>query len=128
MVDFKSHRAEINKVKQQLANPNLSYHRRRDLKRYLGRLHKEMSEAAEQRIAELEARLPKRGEWIPINWTYGSILKCSNCGELACCCGDYCPNCGARMNHKYCDVVNGCVMCDVELCNGKEKQNDTKRA
>ena len=45
MVDFKSHRAEINKVKQQLANPNLSYHRRRDLKRYLGRLHKEMSEA-----------------------------------------------------------------------------------
>ena len=45
MVDFKSHRAEINKVKQQLANPNLSYRRRRDLKRYLGRIHKEMSEA-----------------------------------------------------------------------------------
>ena len=45
MVDFKSHRAEINKVKQQLANQNISYHRRRDLKRYLGRLHKELSEA-----------------------------------------------------------------------------------
>lgn len=45
MIDFKSHRADINKVKQQLANPNISYHRRRDLKRYLGRLHKELSEA-----------------------------------------------------------------------------------
>ena len=54
-------------------------------------------EAADKRIAELEAQMPKEGEWIPINWTYGSILKCSNCGELACCCGDYCPNCGARM-------------------------------
>lgn len=45
MVDFKSHRAEIKKVQQQLADPNISYHRRRDLKRYLGRLQKEMSEA-----------------------------------------------------------------------------------
>ena len=51
----------------------------------------------EKRIAELEAQLPKEGKWIPINWTYDSILKCSNCGELACCCGDYCPNCGAKM-------------------------------
>lgn len=54
-------------------------------------------EAAEKRIAELEAQIPKEGKWIPINWTYDSILKCSNCGELACCCGDYCPNCGAKM-------------------------------
>ena len=45
MVDFMSHRAEIKKVRQQLADPNISHHRRRDLKRYLGRLHKEMSEA-----------------------------------------------------------------------------------
>ena len=28
----------------------------------------------------------------------------------------------ARMNHKYCYLVNGCVMCDVELCDGKEKK------
>lgn len=48
-------------------------------------------------IKELEAQLPKEGEWIPINWTYDSVLKCSNCGELACCFGDYCPNCGAKM-------------------------------
>ena len=45
MVDFKAHRAEMNKVKQMLKKPDISYHRRRDLKRYLGRLHKEMSEA-----------------------------------------------------------------------------------
>lgn len=48
-------------------------------------------EAADKRIAELEAKMPKDG---------------------------------ARMNHKYCDVVNGCVMCDVELCNGKENRNE----
>lgn len=45
MVDFKAQRAEIRQVKQLLANPNISVHRRRDLKRYLGRLHKELSEA-----------------------------------------------------------------------------------
>ena len=45
MVDFKSHRAEIKKVQTMLNYPNISYHRRRDLKRYLGRLHKELSEA-----------------------------------------------------------------------------------
>lgn len=45
MVDFKSHREEIKKVQQMLNDPNISHHRRRDLKRYLGRLHKEMPEA-----------------------------------------------------------------------------------
>lgn len=45
MVDFKSHRAEIKKVHTMLNDPNISHHRRRDLKRYLGRLHKELSEA-----------------------------------------------------------------------------------
>lgn len=45
MVDFKSHMNEMHKVKQMLKNPNISVHRRRDLKRYLGRLQREMSEA-----------------------------------------------------------------------------------
>lgn len=45
MVDFKAQIAEIRQVKKLLENPNISAHRRRDLKRYLGRLHKEMSEA-----------------------------------------------------------------------------------
>lgn len=45
MIDFKAHRAEIKKVQTMLNDPNISYHRRRDLKRYLGRLHKELSEA-----------------------------------------------------------------------------------
>lgn len=45
MVDFKSHREEIKKVQQMLNDPNISHHRRRDLKRYLGRLNKEIAEA-----------------------------------------------------------------------------------
>lgn len=27
-----------------------------------------------------------------------------------------------KLMSKYCNYVNGCVMCDIELCNGKEKQ------
>ena len=53
MIDYKTQRAEIKKVQQQLANPNLSYHRRRDLKRYLGRLHNEMSEAKKWQRGEM---------------------------------------------------------------------------
>lgn len=45
MIDFKSHREKIKETQRLLMNPNISPHRRRDLKRYLGRLHKEMSEA-----------------------------------------------------------------------------------
>ena len=67
-------------------------------------------EAAEQRIAELEARLPKEGEWIEDDTTYCGAdranYKCSLCGKIG---GtwkrgltqdelpNYCPNCGARM-------------------------------
>lgn len=65
-------------------------------------------EAAERRIAELEAQLPKRGEWIGIEYDgYADgypvydVWECSKCGEehngeedtLP----NYCPNCGARM-------------------------------
>ena len=50
----------------------------------------------EKRIAELEAQLPKEGEWIPVD--DGMVyVKCSVCGDVMCCRGHYCPNCGARM-------------------------------
>lgn len=53
-------------------------------------------EADEQRIAELEAQMPKEGEWIPVD--DGMVyVKCSVCGDVMCCRGHYCPNCGARM-------------------------------
>ena len=58
-------------------------------------------EAAEKRIAELEAQLPKEGEWIDL---FGHDYKCSVCGEWYRMDGtpeqedmNYCPNCGAKM-------------------------------
>ena len=44
MIDYKSQRREIRRVKEAISSTN-SPHRKHDLKRYLGRLHKEMSEA-----------------------------------------------------------------------------------
>ncbi len=67
-------------------------------------------EAADKRIAELEAQLPKEGEWIEDDTTYCGAdranYKCSLCGKIG---GtwkrgltqdelpNYCPNCGAKM-------------------------------
>ena len=56
-------------------------------------------EADEKRIAELEAQMPKEGEWIPVD--DGMVyVKCSVCGDVMCCRGHYCPNCGAMMDGK----------------------------
>jgi len=61
-------------------------------------------EAAEKRIAELEAQLPKEGEWIELSdrneRKYSHI--CSNCHRFNIHEGEiefyhYCPNCGTRM-------------------------------
>ena len=53
-------------------------------------------EADEKRIAELEAQMPKEGEWIPVD--DGMVyVKCSVCGDVMCCRGHYCTNCGAKM-------------------------------
>lgn len=53
-------------------------------------------EAADKRIAELEAQMSKEGEWIPVD--DGTVyVKCSVCGEISCCRGKYCTDCGARM-------------------------------
>ena len=54
-------------------------------------------EAAEKRIAELEAQLPKEGKWIDEQrgrWIYA---KCNLCGKVQDARSNYCPNCGARM-------------------------------
>ena len=67
-------------------------------------------EAADKRIAELEAQIPKEGEWIEDDTTYCGAdranYKCSLCGKIG---GtwkrgltqdelpNYCPNCGAKM-------------------------------
>ena len=53
--------------------------------------------AAEKRIAELEAQIPKEGEWIDEQrgrWIYA---KCNLCGKVQDVRSNYCPNCGAKM-------------------------------
>ena len=41
----------------------------------------------------------KHGRWIQLTQDEEYIaLKCSLCGEISCCCGTYCPDCGARMD------------------------------
>lgn len=44
MIDYKSQREEIRRVKEAISRTQ-SPHRRRDMKRYLTRLNREMSEA-----------------------------------------------------------------------------------
>lgn len=44
MIDFASHRQKIREAQAQL-DATTDYRRRRDLKKYIGRLHKELSEA-----------------------------------------------------------------------------------
>lgn len=39
----------------------------------------------------------KHGYWINLN-DDGSAYKCSVCGEVSCCTGTYCPDCGSRMD------------------------------
>ena len=65
-------------------------------------------EAAEKRIAELEAQMPKEGEWIytPLERYKEYKVKCPFCGAEYHDCYDgyidaedmnYCPNCGSKM-------------------------------
>lgn len=37
-----------------------------------------------------------KGKWEDVN-SDGSLWRCSVCQDTACCNGNYCPNCGARM-------------------------------
>ena len=64
-------------------------------------------EAADKRIAELEAQLPKEGEWIELdkiktycsncNWASYSMLVQKDAFILRNNKTKYCPNCGAKM-------------------------------
>jgi hypothetical protein len=57
-------------------------------------------EAAEKRIAELEAQIPKEGEWIDIDGTM--FAECSVCGKRHYgCTSPYCDMCGARMRGEH---------------------------
>ncbi len=65
------------------------------------------NEQLKKRIAELESRLPKEGEWIiKPHGTYGQLRAfCSACGKHSGIGGivsnqkkPYCPNCGAKMD------------------------------
>ena len=41
----------------------------------------------------------KHGRWIQLTQDEGyTALQCSLCGEISCCRGMYCPDCGARMD------------------------------
>jgi len=66
--------------------------------------------AADKRIAELEAQLPKEGEWIDL---FGHDYKCSVCGEWYRMDGtpeqedmNYCPNCGAKMRGEHDEQIH----------------------
>ena len=52
-------------------------------------------ERLEELIGELPPVQPKQkmGYWIPVDDSF----KCSECGELSCCKGKYCNECGAKM-------------------------------
>ena len=55
MIDFAAHRQKIREVKEQLSVEK-SYYRRRDLKKHLGRLYKEMSEAKKWQRGKIDGR------------------------------------------------------------------------
>jgi len=40
----------------------------------------------------------KHGKWITLSPDKSSYFVCSVCEEISCCRGNYCPDCGARMD------------------------------
>lgn len=45
----------------------------------------------------IEAEPIKHGYWTKVG---DNSYKCSVCGEISCCAGDYCSDCGARMDEE----------------------------
>lgn len=66
------------------------YHQRTEIQ------HKALKEAIE-RVPTVE---PKHGHWVYVGhgWAGEGIYKCSICGHQTPDDGNYCSNCGARMN------------------------------
>ena len=53
-------------------------------------------EALTMAIEALEQPEQKKGKWIDL----GGVYECSVCHERSCCAGNYCPNCGAKMEEE----------------------------
>lgn len=52
-------------------------------------------------IPSADVQPVKHGKWIQLTQNVEpTALKCSLCGEISCCHGMYCPDCGARMDGK----------------------------
>ena len=61
----------------------------------------ESIEGYKTRIAELEAQLPKEGEWETTDNRWGcGTYRCSVCNSYEDEKRNYCPNCGAKMDGK----------------------------
>ena len=48
-------------------------------------------------LCTVEVEPVKRGKWEKVG---DNSYKCSNCSEVSCCKGNYCPDCGAKMENK----------------------------
>lgn len=58
---------------------------------------KRLTLEAADAIEDLQHRLSlaeQAGEWEQVG---DNTYKCTNCGEISCCKGKYCPDCGAKM-------------------------------
>jgi len=53
--------------------------------------------ALDMAISALSADRPS-GEWLDVNGD-GSLWECTNCHDKACCKGNFCSECGARMEN-----------------------------
>ena len=56
----------------------------------------EVSTVAKDAMELLKKQEPKQGHWNLLDESNG-WFECSECGDIACCAGNYCQACGARM-------------------------------
>ena len=48
----------------------------------------------------VDAKPVVKGVWLESDSGVSRLLVCSQCGEVVCCRGNFCPNCGADMRGK----------------------------
>ena len=56
----------------------------------------EEEEAITTALEALKQPEQKQGKWIGL----GEVFECSVCHERSCCTGNYCPDCGAKMEEE----------------------------
>ena len=66
-------------------DPHWEASERKDHRRYVDALK-----------AAIEALSERTGKWIDVNGD-GSLWRCDQCKDTACCKGNFCPTCGAEM-------------------------------